>query len=331
MGRRVFLTQRMHPAGMELLRGAGCTIEEGTSAAEEYLRGRVGECDALIVRGGAFHITRGILEAAPRCLVVGRHGVGLDCIDVEAASAAGIPVVFAPGSNSMAVAEHAVTLMLMAAKKVWQAGVRFRMQGDYDFRLQISGMELTGKTLGLVGLGNIGRRVAAICQHGFRMSVVGFDPYITAEALEREGLAVELTDRLEEVLARADVLSIHAPGGGETTKLIGEPQLRQMRKGAILVNTSRGMLIDEAALHRALVDGHLAGAGLDVFDPEPPSPGNPLLALENVVATPHTAAHTAEANRNMAVAVAENVLSVLAGQKPKGLANPQIWERRRRS
>lgn len=329
MARRVFLTQRMHAAGTELLTATGCTIEEGNGSAESYLRGRAADCDALIVRGGEFHITRAILEAASKCLVVGRHGVGLDCIDVAAASAAGIPVVFAPGSNSLAVAEHAVTLMLMVAKKIWQAGMQFRVHGDYDYRLKVAGLELTGKTLGLVGLGNIGRRVAAICQRGFGMSVVGYDPYVSPESLQREGLNVELTDRLETVLVRADVLSIHAPGGGDTAKLIGERELGQMRKGAILVNTSRGGLIDEAALHRALVDGHLAGAGLDVFDPEPPAAGNPLLTLETVVATPHTAAHTVEANRNMAVAVAENVLSVLSGEKPKGLANPEVWDRRR--
>jgi len=314
---------------MELLSAAGLTIEEGDRADEAYLLDKVGGCEAIIVRGGTFQINQAVIGAASSCVVIGRHGVGLDCIDVQAASAAGIPVVFAPGSNSLAVAEHAVTLMLMVAKKIWEAGIRFRMHGDYDYRLKVAGRELTGKTLGVVGLGSIGRRVAAICQNGFKMSVVGFDPYVSTEILQQEELRVELTDRLEPVLARADVLSIHAPGGVETEKLIGERELRQMRKGAILINTSRGTLVDEAALYRALVDGHLAGVGLDVFDPEPPVVGNPLLALENVVATPHTAAHTAEANRNMAVAVAQNVISVLSGGKPRALANPDVWDRRR--
>lgn len=329
MGRTLFLTQRMHPAGMELLAAAGLTIAEGDRADEAYLASKARDCDAMIVRGGTFQFNRTVIDAARRCLVIGRHGVGLDCIDVAAASAARIPVVFAPGSNSMAVAEHAVTLMLMVAKRIWDVSVHFRMQGDYEYRLKVAGGELTGKTLGLVGLGSIGRRVASICHHGFKMPVIGFDPYVSAETLRQEGLSVACAEQLEAVLAKADVLSLHAPGGAATTKLIGERELRQMQKGAIFVNTSRGALVDEAALYRVLVDGHLAGAGLDVFDPEPPDAQTGLLALNNVVATPHTAAHTTEANRNMAVAVARNVLSVLSGEKPKGLANPEIWERRR--
>jgi D-3-phosphoglycerate dehydrogenase len=141
------------------------------------------------------------------------------------------------------------------------------------------------------------------------MSVVGFDPYVSGEILQDEGLRVELTEHLEGVLTKADVLSIHAPGGVERERLIGDAELRQMPKGAILINTARGTLVDEAALYRALVEGHLAGAGLDVFEAEPPAVGSPLLALENVVATPHTAAHTVEANRNMAVTVAQNVIT----------------------
>jgi D-3-phosphoglycerate dehydrogenase len=139
---------------------AGLTIEEGDRADEAYLLDKVGGCEAIIVRGGTFQINQAVIGAASSCVVIGRHGVGLDCIDVQAASAAGIPVVFAPGSNSTAVAEHAVTLMLTVAKKIWEASVHFRVRGNYDYRLKVAGVELTGRTLGIIGLGGNRHNIA---------------------------------------------------------------------------------------------------------------------------------------------------------------------------
>lgn len=326
MTKKVLLTQPIHKAGIKLLEDNGIAIEIAEKADKEYMKQKLCECDGVIVR--VTPLDRELIDAAKKCVVIGRHGVGVDNVDLDAANEQHIPVVYAPGSNTNAVAEHAVTLMLAVAKHLWGANVNLRTHGDYGYRLKVVSMELREKTLGMIGLGNIGRRVAHICQKGFGMKIIGFDPYIPQDLLVKEGLEVELVDDVNYLLKNSDIISLHMPGiNGK--KIIGKEELDIMKDTAILINTARGVLVDEKALYEALQAQKIAGLGTDVFDPEPPLPQNPLLQLENVVATPHMAAHTEEGSRNMAYMVAENVLSVLNGEKPRSIANPDVWEKRR--
>lgn len=325
---KVLLTQQIHPEGIELLKNNGLEVVIAQQTDEDYLSNVIKDYDAVIVR--VTPMVERIIKAANKCQVIGRHGVGLDNIDVKTASACQIPVVYAPGSNSNAVAEHAVSMMLALAKNMWASNIKLRMHGDYGYRLKVKCTELSGKTLGLIGLGNIGRKVAMICQKGFGMRLLGYDPYIKEEFLVNEGLSITMLKDINALIADADIISLHLPGAQENGPLLGKKEILMMKKTAFLINTARGQLIDEKALYNALKDHVIAGAGLDVYDPEPPAVDNPLFELENVIATPHMAAHTEEGTRNMAVMVAENVISVLQGNKPKALANPEIWEVRRR-
>jgi phosphoglycerate dehydrogenase-like enzyme len=191
------------------------------------------------------------------------------------------------------------------------------------------GHELEGKALGVVGFGRIGRRLAGMCRDALHMAIYAFDPYLDSETIVASR-AIPAVD-LFELAGRADVVSVHTPLTPETRHLIDRSMIRAMKPGAILVNTSRGPVVDEQAMIEALQDGRLAGAGLDVFDPQPPAPENPLLRFDQVVLTPHVGSFTHEGRRRMSMTVAEDILSVLRGEQPKFLANPEVWVRRRRS
>lgn len=326
MGKKVLLTQPIHPDAIARLREeAEVVIAESTE--ESVVKKAIKDADGAIVRVSPF--TRAIIESGDKLKVIGRHGVGLDNIDVKAATEHNIPVVYAPGSNTNAVAEHAVTLMLALAKKLLQAHTALSRRGDYQCRLTIRTGEIKDKVVGIVGLGQIGRRVAAICQHGFGAKLITYDPYLSQETLQSSGLKVKVVAKLDDLLQEADFVSLHAPATPDNLKLIGTRELALMKKSAFLINTGRGELVDEEALYQALTQGIISGAGLDVFDPEPPEQGNPLFGLPNVVVTPHMAAHSEEGLRMMAMMAAEQVLQVLRGERPPHLANPQIWESRR--
>lgn len=321
--------QDIHQDGLRMLEEAGIDYDVAKSLDENYILSVVGEYDGIIVRVTPY-ISRKIMEAAKRCIVIGKHGALVDNVDLDAANDLRIPVVYAPGSNANAVAEHTVSLMLAVAKHIWDANVEFRFHGNYGYRLKVKSVELFGKTLGVVGLGHIGRKVAKICRYGFSMRVMGYDPYIAKELLEKEGLKdVELVRDLGYLLKSSDFVSVHIPATKETERFIGEREFAMMKRTAIFINTSRGSVVDQRALYEALRDGIIAGAGLDVYDPEPPLPDDPLLKLPNVVATPHMAAHTEETLSNMARMVCNNVIMVLKGEKPNSIANPEIWEIRK--
>jgi D-3-phosphoglycerate dehydrogenase len=327
MAKKVLLTQPIHSEGIKLLTDNEIKVDVSEKPDEEYLITKIKDYDGIIVRVSP--LTKNIIDAAKKCIVIGRHGVGLDNIDVVAATRNNIPVVYAPGSNSNAVAEHAVCLMMAVAKQIWDVNVQLRNNKNYDYRLKVRGTELKEKTLGLIGLGSIGRKVAAMCQRGFSMKIIGYDPYINKDILEKEGLDVTFVNDIDYLLKNSDYISLHLPATKENEKMIGRREISLMKKTAILVNTSRGPLIDETALYEALTNRLIAGAGLDVFDPEPPLPDNPIFKLNNVIVTPHTAAHTEETLANMSRMVCENVLMVLKGQRPNNMANPEIWEKRR--
>lgn len=324
---KVLLLQKMDDAGMTLLADAGLQVDIPADTSEEGLKNVVADYDAIIVRG-MVRLPASVIRQAKNCKVISRHGVGLETIDVEAATQEHIPVAYTPGANANAVAEQAVSLMLDVMKKNCILSRRLMQEKDYQCRLGVMNSELKGKVVGIFGLGNIGRRVAEICTRGFGATIIGYDPYISQERFASMNLDGRLTTDMDDLLANSDIVTLHAPGS--EVGMIGVRALSMMREGSILINTARGTLVDEPALYQALKRGHLAGAGLDVTACEPPDPDNPLFTLENVVATPHTAALTKEGNINMAVGAAEQVIGVLIdGKKPWGLANQAVWETRR--
>jgi phosphoglycerate dehydrogenase-like enzyme len=249
---------------------------------------------------------------------------------MAAASERGIPVVFTPYGPTESTAEHALLLILATARRLSQLDRAVR-SGDFHIRdqPQAMGHEVKGKTLGVVGFGRIGQRLAEMCRDALHMSVYVFDPYLDPEAVSEWG-ATYLED-LIELSSKVDILSIHTPLTPETDHLINRDVIRSMKPGAILINAARGAVVDEAALIKALQDGHLGGAGLDVYDPEPPAPNSPLLQLDQVVLTPHVASFTDEGRRRMGLTVVEDILRVLRGELPQYLANPKVWTHRRSS
>jgi D-3-phosphoglycerate dehydrogenase len=299
----------MHQAGKQVL-AEKAEILFARSLDEDDLIEQVKDIDALIIRAnGAVSIR--LMDAAPGLKVVGRHGVGLDTIDLDAAKERGIVVCNTPVANVESVAEQAVGLMLAISKHIARADKAIR-EGGWQVRHEYIGQELWGRTLGLIGLGRIGGRVAEICHYAFHMPILYHDIISYPQAEEELGARKLL---LDDVLAQADYVSVHVPLLPATQGMIGQEQFRLMNMGAILINTARGPIIDEMALVEALTNGHLAGAGLDVYSIEPVAADNPLLRLENVVLTPHMAAHTEDSLRAMSL-VAEDVLRVLEGQEP---------------
>jgi D-3-phosphoglycerate dehydrogenase len=317
----VVVCGQIHPDGIRLFESeARVTIVDDLT--EDGVIRAAQDAEAILFRMKP-NCTERLMAACPRLRCVGRHGVGLDTVDLDAATRLGIPVVHAPGSNSDSVAEHAILLMLAAVKQLvpidrdTRAG---QWRGDQARRIT----ELKGATLGIIGVGNIGRRVAHIAR-GFGMSVLGFDPYVAPDELRRR--EVEPVRDLVDLLSRADIVTCHTPLTAETRHQINEKTIRQMKDGAILINASRGEVLDERALFEALTRGKLRAAGLDVWEEEPVSRDNPLLNLENVVTTPHVAGLSGEATRTMAMQVAEEMLRVLRGEKPRALGNPDLWPR----
>jgi D-3-phosphoglycerate dehydrogenase len=267
--------------------------------------------------------TAAVLTACKRLRVVGRHGVGLDSVDIPAATRLGVAVVHAPGSNSQAVAEHTLMLMLCCAKRMRQVD-RTTRAGDWGLAARSGNTELAGKTLGIVGVGNVGRLVAKFAG-AIGMRVLGYDKYVPADELRRRG--VEPVASLEALLPQVDILTCHTPCTDETRQMINGQTLALLRDGAIFINTSRGGVHEERAVFEALVRGKLRSAGLDVFEDEPSPVDNPLLSLDNVVVSAHVAGVTGEANRQMGMQVSEEMLRVLRGERPHVLVNPEVWPR----
>lgn len=261
------------------------------------------------------------LDAAPMLEVVARVGVGFDAVEVPALTARGVPLMIAGTANARSVAEHALYFMFALAKRgaVLHRMVRAGLPHDRKANMP---MELSGKTVLVVGFGRIGTRTAHRCR-ALEMAVLVADPYVPAEAIRAAGC--EPVADLDAALPRADFVTLHCPKTPETAGLFGAARLARMKPGAFLVNTARGGIVDEAALHAALVSGHLGGAGLDVFDPEPPPATQPLLQLENVVTSPHMAGVTQEAADAMAIVACQNLLDVLDGRPQRGnVVNPEV-------
>ncbi len=269
---------------------------------------------ALIVRSGT-RATAEIIAAGTSLKVIGRAGIGVDNIDVNAASKRGIVVMNTPGGNNVTTAEHTLTLLLSMARNIPQATASLRA-GKWE-RNKFTGVEVCGKTLGIIGVGNIGSVVADRAQ-GLKMKVIAYDPYLTVEAAARSG--IELTS-LDDLYSRADFISVHTPLTPETRGLVGEEAFVKMKKSARIVNCARGGIIDETALAVAIRAGQIAGAALDVFVEEPPAKDHPLLALDAVIATPHLGASTDEAQINVAVTIAEQVVDFLTRGEVRAAVN----------
>ncbi len=320
---RVFIPDPIHSDGVERLR-EHFVVAAPAAGDDSTRRHGIAEADAVIVRN--IPVDAELLAAAPRLKVISKHGAGVDNIDMAAATRLGIVVANVPGGNAAAVAEATVALMLAALRRVPEVDGLVR-NGRYAARFELAFEQLSGRTLGLIGIGNIGARVAAICNRGFGMRVLAYDPGLTPAEVEKRG--AEKVDTLQALLSMSDAVSLHLPLTADTHHLIGRDQLRQMKSTAVLVNAARGPLIDERALAQALRDGVIAGAGLDVLEVEPPALDNPILAAPHVVLSPHTAGNTVEAARHLAVSAAEIVIATASGQKPASLLNPEVWERRR--
>jgi phosphoglycerate dehydrogenase-like enzyme len=272
---------------------------------------------------GASKVNGAFLDhAGPPLKLVARHGIGYNDVDVPAATARGILATNTPDGPTEPTAEHTVALLLAAAKWIVKGDMYLRNNRPYT-RSTLRGVEVRDLTLGIVGFGRIGKRVAEICGLGLRMRVVVFDPFLPVGSAAPA--YVELVGDLDTLLTQADFLTLHTPLTPETHHLISRRELHLLKPGSYVINASRGPVLDEAALIAALQEGHLAGAGLDVFDPEPPHPDNPLLKMENVIVTPHSAGNTLQGSIRTGQMLVEQVLHVLRGERPPDLLNPEAW------
>jgi D-3-phosphoglycerate dehydrogenase len=306
---KVLLYEEMHEAGKALLRKKG-EILFARSLDEASLLPEVKEVDGVIIRANG-KMTRKLMESAPRLKVIGRHGVGVENIDLEAATEKGVWVVNTPDANDISVAEHFFGLALILSKMLRKADIALR-EGRFGARYEYIGRELHGKTLGILGFGRIGRAVGRIGHRGFDMKVLYYDA-IRYEEVEKEIDAEKVS--LEDLLMRSDFISINLPMLPATQGLLGEREFGLMKRSAFVLNLARGPIWDEKALYQVLKDGKIAGAASDVYEVEPASKGHPLFELENFAGTPHMAAHTEEALRRMSM-VAEDVIRVLEGKVP---------------
>jgi len=323
---KILLVEHIHQAGEAMLARKAQLVFPQPQNVEGILAA-IGDCNALVVRNTK--ITRQIMEAAPRLAVIGRHGVGYDTVDIGAAADLGIPVVYTPAANTESVAEIAVGFIICLCRKIVQAHSAMQSEELLSDTVTLPVMtrqrglvntDLWGKTLGVIGVGRIGSSVSRKMIAAFNMRVLGYDPYVDEEKLA--GYGVQKVERLEEMLSQCDFVTVHCSGGAETRHIINANTLALMKPGAYLISTARGTIVDEAALVEALQSGRISGAAIDVYDPEPPRPGNPLLHMENVIVTPHFCAMTEESLYNMATVVAQGVLDVLEGRRPQYLVNP---------
>jgi len=306
---KIFLNEYIHPKAVGLL-AQNAEIINSFDQVEEI--------DGIVLRGEK--ITREIMQKATKLKVIGKHGVGYETIDVAAAKELGITIVYTPGANANAVAELGVGILLDVARKI-SLGREMVCKDEVKVIApkELAGVELRGKTLGLVGMGNIAKSIAGILHCGFGMQVIGYDPYY--KGAHDETLPVRQYSDLHEMLALADVINVSVPLLDSTVGMIGAAELVCCKPTAILLNTSRGKIVDEAALYESLSTGKLLGAASDVFAQEPPTSENPLFSLPNFVGTPHIGGQTEDAMINMGITVVEDVLRVVRGEAPHNPVN----------
>lgn len=302
---KVLVSDNLSPQGVEILQKAkGVEVDVKTGLSPEELIGIIKEYDGLVVRS-ATKVTADIIEAASNLKVIGRAGVGVDNIDVQAATKRGIVVMNTPGGNSMAAAEHTIALMFAITRNVSQAAVSM-WEKKWE-KKRFTGAEVFNKTLGVIGLGNIGSIVAERGL-GLKMKVIAYDPFISTDLATQKG--IELVS-LDDLFARSDIITVHVPKSKETANLINAEVISKMKDGVMVINCARGGIVDEKALADACRSGKIRAAAVDVFTQEPPPPENPLLGVENIVCTPHLGAATSEAQENVAIAIAHQIVAYL--------------------
>ena len=272
--------------------------------------------------GAQFRATQALVERCPQLLCVSSAGAGYDTVDVDACTRAGVAVVSQIGGNAASVGEMAIGLMLGVSRRIVESDRRLRKERGFS-REDVMGHDIGGKVLGVVGIGHTGSRTTALAK-AFGMRVLATDPFVAPEEIRRRG--AEPVD-LETLLRSSDFVTLHCPRNQDTLNLFDAKRFASMKQGAIFISTARGGIHDEQALAEALTSGHLAGAGLDVWKVEPPPLDHPLLALDNVIATFHTAGVSHEGRRNVARMAAEQILQIVHGERPPRLANPEVWDR----
>lgn len=301
---RILISDAISEDGVKIFQKAGFHVEMKTKLSPVELALEVANYDGLVIRSGT-RVTKEILASATRLKVIGRAGAGLDNVDLEAATARGIVVMNTPGGNTVTTAEHTMSLLMSMARRIPQANASNR-SGKWE-KSKFMGVELFQKTLGIVGMGKIGQHVAHIAR-GLSMNVIAFDPYLTPEVAEKSGVHPV---PLDELFQRADFITVHTPLTAETTGLINKETLSKMKKGVYIVNCARGGIVDENDLAEALQSGQVAGAAFDVFVQEPVPADHPLLKLDNFISTPHIGAATKEAQENVALAIADQMVDYL--------------------
>ena len=312
--KKVLLTQEIHPDALKLMQGNAEAIVS-PSHDDKVVRNHISGCHGLVVRS-ATRLSRGTIFAADSLEVIARTGAGVDNIDIDAATERGIPVCHTPEANKISVAEHTLALILILAKDLSHVDAQVK-KGNWKIRDSSRAFDLKGKSIGLVGLGRIGQEVARLSV-SLGMTVLAYDPFVSRPA---KGIQVKLVRNLKEIFKQADIISIHVPLTDKTRNLINASLLNLMKPTSILINTSRGAVIDEPAFVEALSEGKLAGAGLDVFSLEPLSKDNALCSLPNVVLTPHSAALTRECRLRMQIEAAQAVIDVFSDRDPKYIYN----------
>jgi D-3-phosphoglycerate dehydrogenase len=323
MAKRVMLPQKIEAEAVQLLEQHGCEIITAADAKIETVMPLMKDADGIILRTGIV-MSQPLLASAERLQIIARTGGGVDNVDLNAATKRGVIVTSNLGVNTISVVEHALALMLALSKRLRDLDRAVR-QDNFQIRYRNLPNDLHGKTLGLIGFGRIGSELGRVCQELFAMKVIAFDPYLAKAVKSKHDRKTSFVE-LAELLAGADVISIHAPLTDSTRNLLNLSRLKSMKPGAILINTSRGGIVDENALAQMLKAGRLTGAGLDVFTSEPVSMDNPLLELDNVILTPHSAALTRECVVRMAVEAAQCVLDVFSGKMPPNVANEAVFE-----
>ncbi|MBO9309775.1 MAG: phosphoglycerate dehydrogenase [Chloroflexi bacterium] len=318
----ILVPDNLDKAGLRLLEAAeGVTVQAAAKMSREEVLAAIPNADALIIRS-ATKVDRAVLEAAPKLKLIGRAGVGVDNVDLAAATERGVIVMNAPDGNTVATAELTLGLMLALARHIPAADGSLRA-GQWERRAYL-GVELRGKTLGLIGFGRVGRAVAKRAA-AFEMTIIAYDPYVSQEVAAPYGVQMV---SLDELYARADFISLHALLTQENYHMINAESIAKMKDGVRIINDSRGALIDEQALADAIKSGKVAGAALDVYEEEPPRPDNPLIGLPSVIHTPHLGASTLEAQDEVAVQIAQQTLDALFKGEYRNVVNPEVLKRR---
>lgn len=315
MSFKVLIPQDITDCGKDFLKEKGYEIKMGSGITVEQIKKDVEDCDAILARTAPF--PKEVLEAGKKLKVIGRHGVGVDNIDCNAAEEMGIYVTNAPESNASSVAEHAIGFIVCCARNMVRNDKAFRA-GDFEIRNRLKGFDLAGKTLSIIGLGRIGKMVAKKAMYGLDMKVIAYDPYVKKEDIDNE---IDLTDNWEYAFKNADFVTLHLPALESTKGIVGKKEFDLMKDTAYLINVARGEVLNEGELIEALKEEKINGAAIDVFDPEPPAKDSKLFQLDNIILTPHNAALTYEAMDRMGLHAAMGIDDVLNGRKPKWPVN----------